>query len=162
VRSFGLSIDLGRADALPNLTGYVSGLVFIVAGGLVAAVARPTGFALGSWLAAYLVLVLGAAGCIIAAAPTVLGATERSATLGWVQWTLWLIGNALVVIGPLVTSPMLTDIGAVPLVVALVVALASSRRPCRLRWLAWVYRIVLAVLIVSVPVGLVLAAIDAG
>ena len=37
------------------------GSVCIVAGGLVAAVSRPSGFELGSWLAAYLVLVGGVA-----------------------------------------------------------------------------------------------------
>lgn len=45
----------------------VIGAVFVVAGGLVAAVSGPTDFEQGSWLAAYLVLVGGVAQMVLGA-----------------------------------------------------------------------------------------------
>lgn len=141
-----------------NAAAYHVGLAAVIGGGLVAAATRPLDFDMGSWLAAYLVLVLGVCGCGIACAPALLG-TPAAARPRLVQWGLWWAGNAVVIIGTLSENTAVTDVGAVVLIAALILALAASRGATKRPVAAGVYRVVLAVLIVSAPIGLLLAAI---
>lgn len=131
------------------------GVACIVAGGLVAAVTSPLGLAHGSWLAAYLVLVGGVGQVAMGAVHLVPPAPARPA-LGWAQVAAWNVGNAWVIAGTLVAVPALVDVGGLSCVAALGIALLHARS-LRRSVLAWAYRAVLVVLLVSVPVGLVLA-----
>lgn len=76
--------------------------------------------------------------------------------LGWAQVAAWNVGNALVIAGTLVAVPALVDVGGLGCVAALGIALLHARS-LRRSLLGWAYRAVLVVLLVSVPVGLVLA-----
>ena len=139
---------------------YSVGVCLIVLGGLVAAVTGPLTLELGSWLAAYLVLVCGVAQCIFAIGHTALGTAAPPAWEAWVRFATWNLGNLLVIVGALLRLPVIADIGAVPLMVALVLTLRSTLYAQR-RLPAVVYRGVLLVLIVSVPIGLALSHIKA-
>jgi hypothetical protein len=137
------------------------GIVSVVVGGLVAAVTSLLDLAHGSWLAAYLVLVGGVGQAAMGAARVLTAGPGDRVSLGWGQVGSWNAGNALVIAGTLATLPPLVDAGGLGCVVALALALRQARRLPR-TVSAWGYRAVLAVLLVSVPVGLVLAHVRAG
>ena len=109
--------------------GFGLGTALVVAGGLVAAVTGPLDLARGSWLAAYLVLVCGVAQCCLAAQDRVLH--DAGASPARLRTTLagWNLGNALVIAGTLAVAPVVVVL----------------------------FRIGLGLLMVSIPVGLVLA-----
>jgi hypothetical protein len=142
---------------------YVLGVCFVVVGGLVAAVTGPLELARGSWLAAYLVLVCGVAQVALATAQPVLSTRPVPPRVWLVQVVGWNVGNGVVVAGVLLDAAVVVDVGALPLLVTLVLAIDAVRRPPRPLSIAAVgYLAVLAVLIASVPVGLVLAHVRAG
>lgn len=136
----------------------VVGAASIVVGGIVAAVTRPTGFSLGSWLAAYLVLVAGVAQIALGVGQAWLaGEAPRRAdvTIELVAWNSAVVAT---IVGTLVAAPLVTTIGGFALVVALMCFLVGVRtaggssNPSLM-----LYRYVLTIVLVSTPVGLVLA-----
>lgn len=134
------------------------GGVAIVLGGLVAAVTGPFGWTKGSWAAAFLVLVVGVAQYAMGWMRADV-ADDRS---GWVQVAGWNIGGALVVLGTLVETPLLVDLGSLLLVVALAHALRADLRPrpaaaARPRAMVVGYRLLLLVMLVSIPIGITLS-----
>jgi hypothetical protein len=139
-----------------RVTGLTVGAACIIGGGLVAAVPDPLDLAKGSWLAAYLVLVAGVAQVVLAAQDDMLRPGNSDERRQWVTLALWVAGNGAVVVGTLLRQPFVVDAGGVALLVALVLAWLRTRGS-RARPLAWAFRAVFAVVIVSVPVGLVLA-----
>ncbi|HSU70692.1 MAG TPA: hypothetical protein VLI70_04490 [Micrococcaceae bacterium] len=141
--------------------GYAAGVAFIVLGGLVAAAAGPFHFELGSWLAAYLVLVCGVAQCAISQQRRLLCAAPAPRTQRWVLLACWNAGNALVVAGALSSIPVVTDAGGLLLVAGLVLAAVGTRRAQR-PLPAALLRAFYIVLVVSIPVGLVLSHLRAG
>jgi hypothetical protein len=145
----------------PERVGYAAGVGFIVLGGLVAAVAGPFHFDLGSWLAAYLVLVCGVAQCAISNQRRILSAAPLRPAQRWMLFGCWNIGNALVVAGSLFSIPVITDAGGLLLVAGLVLAAAGTRRAQR-RIAVALLRTFYLVLVVSIPVGLVLSHLRAG
>lgn len=144
----------GREDLLLLALGGLA----IVAGGLVAAVTGPLSLDHGSWLAAYLVLVGGVASVAVGAAQTWLVTTRASGGASVAQVLAWVVGNIGVVVGSLTGSSAVVIVGGALLVVSLVIALTAALR-VRHRALGWAYRAVLAVVAVSIPVGLVLSVI---
>lgn len=151
------------------------GVASIVAGGLVAAVTDPLDLSKGSWLAAYLVLVVGLAPWAMAAMQTRPGTRSITPTWWWIQIAAWNLGNLGVIVGTLTGVPGLVDAAAVPLLLALGIALRASwpepqeasqddrsSKPAPTgRLVRRGYQLVLLVLVVSVPVGLVLAQLRA-
>jgi hypothetical protein len=91
------------------------------------------------------------------------GTGGRSARRGWWLLTCWGLGNAAVIAGTLSATPALVDASVPLLLIALVIALLDTRgrpsgpRTARGRAVLWAYRALLMILIVSVPVGVVLA-----
>ena len=148
----------GRTRAVPADIMVITGAAAIVAGGLIAAVTGPLDLTHGSWLAAYLVLVAGVGQYVMGRArtwhPSVPG------QLDWSQVAAWNLGNAAVVGGTLTGVPSIVDGGSVLLVAALVIAAyrarpgAATPGPASIQW---GYRIMLAVLAVSIPVGILLS-----
>ena len=136
----------------------VIGSIFIVAGGLVAAVSGPTNFERGPWLAAYLVLVGGVAQVVLGGGQAWLAERvpphRSTRTEAW----SWNIGVVAVVIGTLASLPVLTSLGGLASAVALWLFLAGVHtvRPAP-RMAALLYRSVAAIVLVSIPVGLALA-----
>ncbi len=168
----------GRAGASAWLV--VTGSGFILLGGLVAALTGPLEWGRGSWLAAYMVLVCGVAQFVMGRAPSWFG-RPTSNRLAWTQLAGWNIGNLTVIGGTLAELPNVVDVGGVVLLVILVDMLRDAiRRPGRdtgapagaggappaAAWIGrqgwWAYRALLVLLIVSVPVGLVLAHLRGG
>lgn len=132
------------------------GTASVVVGGLVSAATGPLDFSDGSWLAAYLVLVCGVAQCAMGLAQEYLGVRRLSASVAWAQFACWNLGNASVILGTLGGSPAFVDIGGLVLLVALAISLHATRRVSR-TLLGWGYRLVVAILAVSIPIGIVLA-----
>lgn len=139
----------------------VTGAVAIVAGGLVAAANASASIEKGNWAAAYLVLVVGVAQVLLGAGRALLAdplPTMRRVTL---EYATFSVGNLGVLAGTLFGSQLGVDLGGVALVAALVGFLGTVPR----RWTPWpltVYRLLIVVVLVSVPVGLVLARLSAG
>lgn len=142
----------------------VVGACCIVVGGLVAAGTGPLALTHGSWLAAYLVLVGGVAQYTMGRAPQHLTGRSWSRPLGWSVVGCWNAGNLGVVGGTLTQTPWLVDVGAAPLVVALVMALRSANEPATdgRRLHRWAYLGLLTLLLVCIPIGMMLAHIRAG
>jgi hypothetical protein len=130
----------------------------IVGGGVVAAVARPTGFGYGSWTAAFLVLVLGVAQIALGGGQAWIAAETPDRRFVQGQLIGWNLGGALVITGTLTAVPALTSVGGVVEALALVLFLIGVRHAGSApRWARLVFRTVVAVMAVSIPIGLVLA-----
>ncbi|MEI2826280.1 MAG: hypothetical protein V9F04_07635 [Dermatophilaceae bacterium] len=158
----------------PGVAMAAAGSAAIVAGGLVAAVTGPLALTRGSWAAAYLVLVWGVGQAAMAAARLVappvapghapghapgLAPGQQSGPgpgrRGWHQLVIWNLANGLVIAGTLAASPWVVDIGGLGCVAALVLAW-SQARPLPRGAASRAYRAVLALMAVSIPVGLLL------
>lgn len=134
------------------------GSASIVVGGVVAAVTRPTGFDLGPWLSAFLVLVggvaqiaLGVGQAWIAEDPPARSALRR-------ELTSWNVSVVATVVGSLAALPVATTIGGIAMVAALVMFLLGVRRTAPVpRWAPLVYRLIVVVVLISTPIGLALA-----
>lgn len=134
------------------------GSAAIVVGGLVAAVTRPTGFDEGPWVAAFLVLVVGVAQILVGGGQAALVADAPSRATLSVELATWNLACAATVIGTLIASPQLTTLGGVALIASLVVFLAAVlKHGARPGWVRTVYVAVVGFVLLSTPVGLVLA-----
>jgi len=141
-----------------------AGYLCIVAGGLVAAVTGPLDLVHGSWAAAYLVLVGGIGQLALGWVPGVLGRPTDGGS-AWAVLFAWNLGNAAVLAGTFTGRTIGVDVGSVLLVLALVLALVAlsgwrSEVLAGDRWrrlLGWSYLGLLVLLVVSIPVGIVLA-----
>ncbi len=160
---------MSRPLSRPDRALVVVGVSCVIIGGLVAAVTGPLGLDEGSWSAAYLVLVGGVAQVAIGLAPSRLAARAASPALGWSTLASWNLGNASIIAGTLIGLPLLVDAGAVLLVIGLGAALSAVRygaaapRPgASLRLGGGVYRCLLLVLLVSIPIGVLLAHVRVG
>lgn len=147
----------GRGDSKRAMVLLGSGCVIL--GGLVAAVTGPLGISNGSWLAAYLVLVCGVGSYAIGTMQARPALSPISSGWGWVQLGCWCAGNAALVAGAMAVRAGVVDVGVPLLVVALVIALTDDvhRSQVSGRWRSLAYRCLLVVLILSTPVGAVLA-----
>jgi hypothetical protein len=139
----------------------VAGGFCVVSGGLVAAITEPLDLSHGSWLAAYLVLVGGVAQYAMGRVTGRLADIEESSPSAWTQFWGWNLGNALVIAGTLVSAPLAVDAGSILLVIALLIALRTAS-PARntgpeASLLFWTHRLLLLILIVSIPVGILLS-----
>lgn len=168
--SIAASSTSGRPAASVWLVTAGSG--FVLLGGLVAAVTGPLGWERGSWLAAYMVLVCGVAQFVMGRAPAWFD-RPVSVRLTWMQLAGWNAGNGMVIGGTLAGLPNLVDVGGIVLLVILVDMIRDAvRNPgppamdpftvrgtaARIRGWGWgAYRALLVLLVVSIPVGLVLA-----
>lgn len=152
-----------QAWSAPESVMVAAGVSAVVLGGVVAALTGPLGLARGSWIAAYLVLVLGVVQVAMGHSRIQRPTTRVRARWGWAQWGCWNTGGTAVIAGTVVARSWAVDVGSVLLLVALALALDAARadpRPAagtdsRL----WVvgYRVLLLVLAVSVPIGVILS-----
>ena len=129
----------------------------ILAGGLISAATAYAPSYLASWAVAYLVLVVGVAQLVLGAGRSFLPDEPPPAASARREAVAFNLGNAAVLAGSLLGRAWLTSIGAALLVVVLV-ALGRAGRPARRRCgFALAYRAMLAILTVSVPIGVWLA-----
>lgn len=141
------------------------GAAFDVLGGVTSAVTGPLDLPKGSWVSAYLVLVCGVPQYLMGRV-TIRHQGRRS---GWLLLAGWNLGNAAVVAGTLLTAPYVVDVGGALLLVSLIAVLWAllSRQPAgAARTISgaprWLLVAVLLILIISIPIGLVLAHVRAG
>lgn len=140
---------------------FVIGGACVVAGGLVAAVTGPLQLEHGSWAAAYLVLVAGVTQIAFAAGQLALAPSPPSPRVVAGELLGWNLGSAAVITGTIVREPLIVDFGGVLLVVALALFILSIRGAAHPRWALWLFRGVVVVMMVSIPIGLVLAHVRA-
>lgn len=149
----GRSIDTARSTPFRVL-----GAAWVVSGGLVAAVTGPMRLEHGSWSAAYQVLVAGVAQYAFGAAQTALAPVQPSRRKVLAELAAWNIGSAAVIGGTVVRMPLIVDGGGLLLVVALALMIHTVRgKGSGPKWALWTYRILLVVILVSIPIGLTLA-----
>lgn len=141
----------------------VVGAVAVVAGGAVAAVTRPTGFELGPWLAAFLVLVGGVAQIALGAGQAWVADRLPDTRTVRAELTIWNIGLAATIAGSLLPAPQLTALGGVAVLIALALFLSATRshhdaaEPVAPRWARILYPLGIVVVLISTPIGLVLS-----
>lgn len=129
----------------------------VVAGGLLSAITAHAATQAASWASAYLVLVVGVGTAGLAVGRALF--TPAGSQVGWQRTELivWLLGNALVLAGTLLSPAWLVDAGSVLLVFALGSLLAGVYKgegPALLRGL---FLTLVAVLLLSIPIGLLIS-----
>lgn len=140
----------------PRIVGLTVGASCIIGGGLIAAVTSPLQLAKGSWLAAYLVLIAGVAQLLLAQQQHLLDPGQDQRRAEWFTLAFWVLGNAAVITGSLQAAPCFVDAGGVLLTVAIILAWVRIRGT-RMRALGTVLCFVYAVIVASIPIGLILA-----
>lgn len=133
-----------------------------VAGGLVAAATAPAPSTHASWAAAYLVLVAGVAQVALGLGQAVLAPHVPSMRRVIAQAGVWNAGNAAVLAGTLTGVTPVVDAGGALLVLGLALLAGGVRGavPHReRRWPRYGFLVLVLLLLVSIPVGLVLARI---
>lgn len=158
-----LASSASLSDAAVATAMRAVGGAAVLAGGIVAAVTGPLALTRGSWLAAYLVLVVGVAQYSMGAARRC-GQGVTGVPLGWVQFGLWNLGGLAVMVGTLARTVMAVWIGSAALLVAVLLAFLVDRQPgdrVHPRGPLWTvaYRLLLVILAVSIPVGIVLSVV---
>lgn len=140
----------------------VIGTAWVIAGGLVAAVTGPLHLEHGSWAAAYQVLVAGVAQNAFGTAQRALAPRRPSARIVTAELIGWNLGSMAVIGGTLIRSPYVVDGGGALLVAALALMIHTVRgKGSRPAWALWLYRTLLVVILVSIPIGLTLAHVRA-
>lgn len=135
----------------------VVGTIAVVGGGIAAAVTGPTDWSDGSWVAAYLVLVVGVAQIGLGVGQATLAADAPADRRLVTQLVLVNGGSLAVVVGTLATMPIVVTVGGLVLVAGLITFAVAPRRPDGPQWVRLGYLTILTVLIVSIPIGLALA-----
>lgn len=141
----------------------VAGFLGVVAGGVVAAMTGPLHWDHGSWAAAYLVLVAGVAQLVLGIGQAWLAseAPARRRVIG--ELVAWNVGSLLVIGGTLAARPLIVDAGGVLIIMGLVLFISGvweATAPVSdvTRWVRRTYVAIALVILVSVPIGMVLAA----
>lgn len=155
---------LDRRSRWSPATPFVVGSAFaVVAGGLVAAVTGPMALARGSWLAAFLVLVLGVAQLGLLWGLAELAESPRSRREIARAAVPWNLGGVLVMAGTLAGSVWVVAVGSAMVLFALgvcdrmVTTRAVPDRSRRGHRLVQLYRAVVLTLSASVGVGMLLS-----
>jgi hypothetical protein len=142
---------------------FLVGAVCVIAGGITAAVTRPTAFELGSWLAAYLVLVGGVAQITLGAGQAWVAVEPPGQRIVTAEIAAWNVGIVCTIVGTLVGAPVVTTLGGVASVVALGTFIRAVRNAdAGFALIRTIYRWVTAIVLIGIPVGLALAWIRHG
>ena len=139
----------------------IIGSVCIVAGGLVSAALAHSPTEHAMWAVAYLVLVGGVAQIALGAGWTWLTGRQAATSVSTAELIAWNLGNAGVIAGTITDTTLVTDAGGVLLAAGLVIALAATRG-ARAGWPLHGYRLLLLVVLISIPIGLILARVTGG
>lgn len=130
----------------------------ILAGGFLSAVSAASPSYLAAWAVAYLVLVVGFAQLLLGIGQDQLAVRRPSASLVTAEVLVFNLANAAVLIGSLTTTVVLTWVGAGLIVVAMALFIWAARGGgSRHRWLLYLFRAMIVILLVSAPIGIVLA-----
>lgn len=155
-------VDVPADRLRASLPLLVAGVACIVGGGAVAAAVAPAPTEHGVWAVAYLVLVGGIGQLALGLGQALLAPVVPDRRSLLAQLAGWNVGNALVIAGTIFGASAAVDVGGALLVVVLVLASLGVRGAHRTdgglvaRWPLHAFRIVLLILLVSIPIGLVL------
>lgn len=137
----------------------IIGTVSVIAGGLIAAGSGPLNFAHGSWLGAYLVLVTGVVQTALGIGQDYLAALSTRTTV--TELVGINAGSVVIIIGTLTDALSAVSVGSLLLLVGLLTMLVTTRHASASA-LSVTFRLVIAVVIISIPIGVVLAYLDTG
>jgi len=144
----------------PAIPFAVIAIVSIVLGGAVSAASAPTANYTASWAVAYLVLVAGVAQLALGVAQALLTPEAPSSRMITAEVVIFNLANVAVLLGTLADQTVVVDLGGVLMIVALVLFLVTVRGARTTnRWLLYGFRFVVAVLVVTTPIGLIISAI---
>lgn len=133
----------------------VPGAVSVIAGGLLAAgIAAPAPTRHGVWAVAYLVLVLGVSQIILGAGQALLASTPPTERMVAVTAVAFNAANIAVLVGIVADHVIVFDAGSTLLLVALMLFLRGVRGGTRRGWPLFAYRLFVAVLVLSIPIGM--------
>lgn len=136
----------------------VCGGVAIVTGGIAAAVTGPTGWQDGSWVAAYLILVVGVAQIGLGAGQALLSTRTPSLRTIRCEYTLWNGGSLLVIAGTLLAAPSVVTVGGLVIVGVLAILTHTVRTGgSDGGWPLRAFQGLLIVLLVSTTIGIALS-----
>lgn len=150
------STPVFNPNPVPVVAGTSIGVACIILGGLITAITGPLQLEKGSWVSAYLVLVAGVIQYALAIQERILEAPQQPVGRQWTRNLLWAAGNVLVILGAFTEIQLFVGLGGVVLIAVLVMCLLHTKG-ARRQALTWLARTLYLVVILSVPVGLVLA-----
>lgn len=132
----------------------------VVGGGLASAATAFAPTEHTAWAVAYLVLVGGVAQVGLGLAQILFSRPGGSGAVVAAETALWNVGNAAVLAGVLASTAVLVDIGGALLVVALALAVygvRGARGTGGWRVALFTFRVLVILLLLSIPAGLLLA-----
>jgi len=134
------------------------GGISLILGGVVSAASAGSPSYTSAWAVAYLVLVGGLAQLVLGIGQAELASKRLPAGLLAAEAVLLNFSTVAVLLGTILAAPALTYAGAGLLLVTLVAFIWAVRGASQhLPWLLWAFRIMVVVLLVSAPIGLVIA-----
>ena len=107
------------------------------------------------WAVAYLVLVPGVCQIALGVGQAVLAREEPATPTLTGQLLAFNVGSGLVIGGTVTDHPVITYVGSLLLVISLAMFIILARG-VRLRALRWIYRVLVAIVLVSIPIGLII------
>lgn len=141
----------------------VAGAGAIVAGGVLAsAIAAPAPTRHGVWAVAYLVLVLGVGQLVIGAGQALLAAAPPTPGRAAITAAAFNVSGAAIVLGVVTDRVVVFEVGSALLFVVLAECLYRVRRSARRGWVLWAYRLFIAALMVSIPIGMLITTAGRG
>jgi hypothetical protein len=136
----------------------IIGSLSVIVGGVLSAASAGSPTYTSSWAVAYLVLVAGVAQLVLGIGQAELASKVLPSRLVAAEAVALNLSTAAVLLGTLLAAPGLTYLGAALLVIGLAMFVWAVRGAgTHLPWLLWAFRIMVIVLLVSAPVGLVIA-----
>ncbi|MGZ4587605.1 MAG: hypothetical protein ACXVGN_01045 [Mycobacteriaceae bacterium] len=141
----------------------VVGLICILTGGIVSAATAFAPSEHSAWAVAYLVLVAGAAQVGLGVGQALLAPSTPAVRVVVAEFLAWNVGNAAVLVGTISGVAVLVDVGGVLLLAALILLILGVRGCAEhWKWPLYAFRILVLILLISIPIGLVLAAVRPG
>jgi hypothetical protein len=146
-----------------SLTPFVAiGGMSVIVGGFVSAATAFSPSYTASWAVAYLVLVAGIGQIILGLGQEWLALGQPSARIILGEVVLFNAANIAVLAGTLTTSLVLVDLGGGLFLIALALFLWRVRAArTDSKWILYGFRLVIGILIVSTPIGLIIASMRA-
>lgn len=139
------------------------GTLCIIAGGMLSAVTAHSPTRHATWAAAFLVLVVGVAQAALGTGQALLASRKPGRRLVAMEVLAYNVGSLLVLGGTLSGKLVLLDVGSVLLALALVLFFRGvNGAETHHGRLLLLYRVLLAVVLLSIPVGVLLAHRRAG